>query len=321
MPEVSLVMALYNTPFEIFKKTIKSILSQTFRDFELIIIDDSSSLDYHEFLKTFNDKRIKYIKSEKNFGPGHARNEGIKKAQSEIIAIVDSDDIYLPYRLELQLNFLKNNPEISLVSGAFKYSNNGKIPVVPQSDEEIKVFMLFNAPLANPIVMFRRDVFLEKSLFYPNEPRFGEDYELWIDAMFAGIKMANLKDILMIYTRRSGQLSKAKSDFQILSLKEIYKKMLSRFGLAPTAEEIELHYNIYAQNFNEVKVEQVQQWVEKIIEQNKKTNLLSEDELTRFMNETVKKIIAFRDRLFKIKIGQYNLCLSKRIKLYIEKRD
>lgn len=321
MPKISVVMSLFNTPVELFKITVKSILDQTFKDFELIIIDDSTQEGYGDILKEFSDERILYFKTGVNYGPGHARNEGIKKALGEFVAIADSDDVYMPNRLELQLKFFENNPDVSLTAGAFKYSNNGKRPLILEKDEDIKVYMLFNAPIANPIAMFRRDVFLEKNLFFPNDVRFGEDYELWLDAMFAGVKMANLKELLMIYTRRSGQLSKAKEDFQIKSLKEIYKKTLTRFGFNPSTEEIELHYSIYAQKFNNIQVEQVQQWFEKLIEQNRKINLLDENAIVKFMNQTINKMKDSNNRLFKIKIGQYNFCLSKKLRPYIEKRD
>ncbi len=320
MPKISAVMALYNTPEEYLKKTIQSILNQTFKDFELIIIDDSSN-NNSEFIKSFSDNRIKYFHFDVKNGPGRARNIGIKKAEGEYIAIVDSDDIFMPDRFEKQLTFLTNNPNISLVGGAFKYSNNGKIPAVLETDEEIKIYMLLNAPIANPIATFKKDIFLEKNLFYPEESKFGEDYELWIDAMFAGIKMANLKDILMIYTRRPGQLSKANDDFQTKSLKEIYRQTFLKFGMETTEEEIDLHYNIYSQKYDSVSVEQIENWFLKIIEYNKNSQIFNEQKLIDFKNEKINQFNKIKNRLFKIKIGQNNLCLSKNLTIYIEKRD
>ena len=115
MSKISVVMALYNTPYDYLSATVESILNQTFKDFEFIIIDDASHVGhfgYGEFFEKFNDNRIKYFKLEKNSGPGHARNEGIKKAIGEYVAIVDSDDVYMPQRLELQAKFFDENPKI-----------------------------------------------------------------------------------------------------------------------------------------------------------------------------------------------------------------
>lgn len=320
MSKISAIMALYNTPYDLLNLTVQSILNQTFKDFELIIIDDASTIDYKDFFEKFNDERIKYFKLENNAGPGHARNEGIKKAKGEYIAIVDSDDIYLPQRFEIQTTFLDKNTEISLISCAFKYSNNGKIPPVVEQDEDIKTFMIFNSPFANPAVMFRKNVFLEKNLFYPEDINFGEDYALWINAMFAGLKMANLKDILMIYTRRKGQLSKEKSDIQISILKSLYKKILLNIGLTPSEEELNIHHNIYTQNFNSNSLEEIQSWFNKIIEANKNIKIFDEQKLIGKKSEITNLFKNFKNRLFKVKIGQYNFCVSKNLRIYIEKR-
>lgn len=319
MPKISAVMALYNTPEEYLTKTVQSILNQTFTDFELIVIDDSLN-DNRAFFDEFKDNRIKYFHYDVKNGPGRARNIGIEKSKGEYIAIVDSDDVYVPTRFELQNKFLDENSDISLVGGAFKYSNNGKIPPVIETNDDIRVFMLFNAPIANPIATFRKNVFVENNLIFPEEAKFGEDYELWINAMFANVKMVNLKDILMTYTRRPGQLTRAKSDFQTDSLKDIYKRILLRFGLEATREELDLHYNIYAQKFSNVTTEQVENWFTKIIEQNKKSQMFNETKLVELKNQKLNQIKNFKNRLLKIKIGEYNLCLSKKMKIYVEQR-
>lgn len=322
MSKISAVMALYNTPIEYLQKTVESILNQTFKDFEFIVIDDASTIEYKEFFENFKDSRIKYFKLEKNAGPGNARNEGIKKALGEYVAIVDSDDIYLPKRFELQSKFFDENPEISLTSTNFKYSNKNKLSNAPLKDDDIKVFMLFNSPLCNPSAMFRRKEFLQQNLFYPEDRNFGEDYSLWINAMFAGIKMANLQDLLMIYTRRKGQLSREKQENQIDALKKLYREILEKIEIEATEEDLTLHYNIYAQNFSDIETsEQIINWFNKIIEHNKKLNIFSEEKLMEKKNLTIKQYERVKHRLFKIKIGSYNLCLSKNLEIYIEQRD
>lgn len=322
MPKISAVMALYNTPYDYLKITIGSILNQTYDDFELIIIDDASTMEYEEYINEFNDDRIKYFKLEQNSGPGHARNEGIRKAQGEYVAIVDSDDVYMPNRFKLQSEFLDYNPDISLLGATFKYSNNGKVPHVVENDDDIKVFMLFNSPFANPLVMFRRNIFVENNLFYPENINFAEDYELWVDAMFAGLKMANLNDILMIYTRRKNQLSKTRNDAQVLILKSIYKKILLNIGVDASQNELNLHYDIYCEKYDYIKSsEQVSNWFQKIIKANKKVRIFEEKMLFKKQNEVLVSYEKIKNRLFKIKISNYNLCVNKKLKIYIEKRD
>lgn len=321
MPKISAVMALYNTPYDLLRKTVESLLNQTFADFELVIIDDASSMEYEEFFEKFADDRIKYSRLIENAGPGHARNEGIKQAIGDYIAIVDSDDVCLPNRFEVQSDFLGKNPQISLVSCAFKQSNNGKISSVFENDEEIKVEMLFVSQLANPAVMFRRAIFLEKSLFYSEKINFGEDYQLWIDAMFSGIKMANLSEVLMIYTRRRNQLSKTKSEKQTTILKDIYRGIFSRIGIDFSQKEIDLHSNLYLESFESITVEEASEWFEKIIAQNKKINILDENKLIEKKNKVINRINKFKKRIFRLKIGKNNFCIYKPCKFSIEKRD
>lgn len=321
MPKISAVMALYNTPFEYLKATVESILNQTLKDFELIIIDDASSADYKTFFEQFEDERIKYFKLDKNSGPGHARNEGIKKALGEYVAIVDSDDIYLPKRFEVQADFLDTNPDISLIGCTFRFSNRKKMSYSPLTHEEITTFMLFNSPLANPAVMFRREEFIKNNHFYPEDINFAEDYELWTNAMFSGIKIANLEDFLMIYTRRKGQLSKERQEKQTEILKRIYKEMFSKLGLNPSEEEINLHFNLSMENFSQIEdKEKISDWFDKIIKHNKSKNIFDEKKLIEKRDEIIIEYQKIKNRLFKLKIGGYNLCLGKNLKPYIEER-
>lgn len=321
-PRVSAVMALYNTPYDLLKTTVESILSQTYADFELIVVDDASTKDYGDFFSKFKDNRIKYLKLDKNMGPGGARNAGIKEAVGEYVAIVDSDDIYMPNRFELQVDFLDKNPDISLLSGAFQFSNKKKISKAMTTDKKIKISMLFNSALTNAAVMFRREVFNKNNLFYPQHLNFGEDYALWIDAMFSKVKMANLPDILMIYVRRRNQLSKVRSKVQISTLKDLYAKAFSRMQLNFSQEEIDLHYNIEGQNFNLIKSsDAILNWFKKIIDKNKKLLIFSEEDLIAKRDEIVKKYLDSKNRLLKIKIGDYNILLRKPLRIGLEKRS
>lgn len=321
-PKISAVMALYNTPYNYLQATVESILNQTFADFELIVVDDASTLEYKKFFEKFKDERIKYIKLEKNAGPGNARNVGIKEAKGGFTAITDSDDIYMPERFEIQARFLDNNSDISLIGCTFRFSNRKKLAFVPLGNDDIKTFMLFNSPLNNSTIMFRREEFLNKNLFYTEDINFAEDYELWINAMFSGVKMANLEDFLMIYTRRPGQLSKTKLEKQIAILKKLYKKIFLNVGFEPTQEELDLHYDIYTEKFKQIKnVQQILDWFDKIISCNKELKMFDEEKLIERKEQVVNKYNKIKNRLFKIKIGNCNFCLSKKLMPYVEERD
>lgn len=320
MPKISAVIPLYNTPFEYLSATVESILNQTFADFELIVIDDASTTEYREFFEHFNDARIKYFKLEQNTGPGHARNEGIKKAAGEYIALVDSDDISLPERFKLQAQFLDKNPEISILGSSFRFSNRKKSAHTICDSEEIKNFLLFNSPLCNPSVMFRRESTINNNLFFDEKINFAEDYKLWIDAAFAGLKFANLSEVLLIYTRRAGQLSKEKESVQISILKDLYKYIFAKLEFEATQEEIDLHYNIYSENFSQTTSQQISDWFDKIITNNQAQKIFDEEKLIAKKNQVIEKYNKIKSRLFKVKIGNKNLCLSKKLQIYFEER-
>lgn len=313
-------MPLYNTPFEYLSATVESILSQTFGDFELIIIDDASSVEYKEFFEKFKDERIKYFKLEQNAGPGHARNEGIKKAAGEYVALVDSDDISLPERFRLQAEFLDKNPEISILGTSFQFSNRKNPALTIYEEKEIRNFLLFNSPLCNPTVMFRREDLVSRNLFFNEKINFAEDYNLWLDAAFAGLKFANLQEVLLIYTRRSGQLSKEKEEIQVSILKDLYKEIFAKLGFEATEKELELHHNIYSENLSETTPEQISDWFNKIIEKNQAQKIFDEEKLIEKKNEIIKNYNKVKNRLFKIKIGNYNFCINKDFTPYLEQR-
>ncbi len=112
MPEISVVMAVYNRE-EYVSRAIESILNQTYKDFEFILVDDGSTDGSSDIIKhyAYKDKRIKYIRQD-NSGLAHARNAGANYAQGKYIAFMDDDDISIPERLEKQLRFIENNPKI-----------------------------------------------------------------------------------------------------------------------------------------------------------------------------------------------------------------
>lgn len=119
---VSVIMPSYNTaPY--IKETIQSVLDQTYTNWELIIVDDCSTDNTEEVLATINDSRIRYFKNEKNSGAVVSRNKALREAKGQWIAFLDSDDLWMPEKLEKQINFMKKN------GYSFSYTNYEEIDV------------------------------------------------------------------------------------------------------------------------------------------------------------------------------------------------
>lgn len=200
MPEVkiSVVMAVYNAE-KYLSMAIESILNQTFKDFEFVIVNDGSNDRSLEIIKSFNDQRIVLI-NQKNAGVAAASNRGIKESKGEFIARLDSDDLSLPIRLEKQYYFLKTNQDyIAVGSNAdiidadnnFLYCSNQKI-----TNESIKS-ILPNSPFINSSVMFKKDIFFKIGQYCENLS-LGEDRVLF-NRMAPYGKFYNFQECLIKY--------------------------------------------------------------------------------------------------------------------------
>src|ERR1039457_4802694 len=113
-PRVSVVMGAYNGE-RFIRTAIESILNQTFRDFELIVIDDCSTDSTPQILREFNDDKLRVVRNERNLGIAETLNNGIAVARGEYVALQDHDDISLPARLECQVAFLDRNTQVGMV--------------------------------------------------------------------------------------------------------------------------------------------------------------------------------------------------------------
>ncbi len=160
-PLVSVIIANYNSQ-KYIAEAIKSILNQTFKEFELIIVDDKSTDESLLIIKDFVklDPRIRLFDLEENHGVTYARQLGLKNAVGKYIAILDSDDTSSPQRFEEQVKFLELNNEIVLVASDYSViDENGKIinkhKKVQKNDASIKWYMTFGNCFAHSTIMFR----------------------------------------------------------------------------------------------------------------------------------------------------------------------
>lgn len=212
MPQISVITAVYNGE-KFLRGTIESILNQTFADFEYIIINDNSKDNSLKIIKEYakKDRRIKVINNKRNIGSASSRNKGLKIASGRYIAILDHDDISLPKRLELEYEFLEDNPEIFLVGGgAIKIDENGDkigglINFVTDS-AEISEILPKKCVFHHPSIMYRNDL----GLFYRDNILYADDYDFYLRLLSEGRKMANLKELL-IYYRRHDRASSVKN--------------------------------------------------------------------------------------------------------------
>ena len=176
-PEVSIIISYYNEKQNNFTKSIRSILNQTFTNFELIIVQDGGNE-----LELPSDHRIIKIINEKNEGLGSSLNKALKISKGEYIARHDADDISLPNRIQVQLDFLKKNPDIDLLgSAAYIISeDNNLLGVWNQAviHKDLCSHLWREIPIKHPSWMFKRDWILKKTNLYVTMKRGQDQYFL-----------------------------------------------------------------------------------------------------------------------------------------------
>ncbi len=200
MPKVSVLTPLYNTNPSFLKEMIESILNQTFKDFEFLLLNDSpENKELKKIVESYNDRRIIYLENEKNLGISKSRNKLLELAKGEYIAIFDHDDISLPERLEKQVDFLDKNPGTGIVGTNFiKYSNK-RVHRNPEKNTDIKRNLVTRGCIvAHSTVMIRKSVMIEHNVRWREEYSPCEDYMLFSE-LIDKTMFCNIQQPLIIY--------------------------------------------------------------------------------------------------------------------------
>ncbi len=183
-PKVSVVIPTYNRAHTL-DRAVKSILDQTFRDFELIIVDDGSTDNTIEVVSSVNDPRIRYIRHDSNRGANAARNTGIKAACAEFVAFQDSDDEWMPEKLEKQVGVLEaTGHEVAAVYTGFLRLKGDEVTYIPGDDISKKEGYIHQQLLkgnfiTTQTVLARRQCIVDCGMFDEEMPRL-QDWDLWI---------------------------------------------------------------------------------------------------------------------------------------------
>lgn len=239
-PVVSVVMSAYNTESTI-RESVGSILSQSLADLELLIADDCSTDHTYTLLQEMaaEDQRIRLYRNTENRGQAYTRNMLFKKARSDFIAIMDSDDISEKERLEVQWTFMKKNPQYGYTGTWFrKKDDSGVLSGVIGRRKGIirKEDYLFGIPFAHPTAMFRLTA-LKKVNGYWVDPmtRFrGEDYDMLMRMCAAGIKGYLIPRSLFIYFEGKAAVKRRKLRYRFSEVRLRYRNF-KRLGLFPRA--------------------------------------------------------------------------------------
>lgn len=277
-PLISVIMPVYNAE-KYIDETINSILNQSFKNFEFIIIDDKSTDNSVKIIEKFNDKRIKFFKNESNIGYVKTLNKLIGLAKGKFIARQDNDDISLKKRLEIQYNYMINNPDVLLCGTNYKiFGNKNFKSNSPKSYEHIKSFFIFNNPICHPSVMIKKCIFNNISVRYDEKLCPSEDYALWFEISKIG-RIVNLPYILLKYRTHNHNVSVTNYHQQVDCANTIRKNVFNYyFNYKLDQTEIKLLSSLFEKNTNYTKEDllEIKIFFLKIENLNKKSNHINE---------------------------------------------
>ena len=301
-PVLTVLMSVYNGE-KFLEESIKSILNQTFENFEFLIYDDGSTDNSVRIINNCKDKRIHLVQNKQNRGLAANLNKGIKRARGKYIARMDDDDISLPNRLEEQYKFMESNRDIA-VSGTWVKFIGKKINTLednvlknPANPEMIRCCFLFNSVLKHPTVIFRKEVLDSEGYFYDEAFNRAEDYELWIRISKKHL-LSNLERVLLHYRVHPDSVSRMHTEENIRQSNQIRKAQLLELGIQPSPVEMKMHFEIsrlFQKEFPSHFFDAANRWLKKIYDSNRMKKIYDDETLLDMLADrwrnTIKKHI------------------------------
>lgn len=230
-PQLSVIMPAYNAQ-DYIKESIDSVLSQSFPEFELIVINDGSKDETEKIIQQYDDLRIKYISNEHNLGLIKTLNKGINEAKGKFIARLDSDDICEQNRFETQFNEFAKDAEVVLVSSWSKIiDKNNKFLGMGNwsfSPESIFFNLIFRQCIPHSSVMFKKDIFLECGGYDENAVHI-EDFDLWRKIANKG-KIIHVEKPLIAWRDLETGICSSNHDFQEQQVEKLFQLTVAKLS-------------------------------------------------------------------------------------------
>lgn len=285
---ISVIMSNYNTPLPYLKKAIDSILAQTYTTFEFIIVDDGSTDDSPEVIRSCTDPRIRLICNGENRGLAYSLNRAMEHCQGEFIARMDSDDISLPDRFAKQISFMREHPDV-IVCGAWAntidkndqdagWSIQGTI----SDREEYRICLLFgNTPtIVHPSAFLNRRLLLKHGLQYDVRYRHAQDYQLWVRcAQIAECRI--IPEVMVLYRVHDESVSRKTKSKQMNCAYRIIQEQLDQLLLTLPEELKQSHFLFVTDSHLPPFDRRLKKWLAAIIRANKTYRVYDRRKLKR----------------------------------------
>lgn len=234
MPRLTVLMPTYNVAPWV-EEAINSVLRQSYRDFELLVVDDASTDNTLDVVRSIDDPRIRIASFPNNVGLSENLNRGLDIIDTELVARMDGDDIAEPDWLETGIHVLDTHPEVGVCSFGFKFfGTKTSLVRFPEQHEDSKTQMLFGCTVIVPV--FRRAVMADNHLRYSTEAFPAEDYMMWAN-VYRVTQVYNVQRTLFHYRTHATQISTSRREAQIVKSNEVRLKMLQWLNPDFTDEE------------------------------------------------------------------------------------
>ncbi len=295
---ISVVMATYNTEIKMLQEAVDSILSQTFRDFEFIIIDDGSTDESVSYLNSLQDERIRLIRNPENMGVTKSLNIGLKAARGKYIARMDADDIALPQRFEKQYAYMEAHPDVILCGTRVSYFSDdpshptGTSLPITSDMEAYRIILLFRNPGPyHPTVFFRHQTLLEHHVLYDESMRYAQDYGMWETLSHLG-QIYVMQDALLCYRQHDKQISSTSRETQFQCDQIVKRRLLNALLGSVTEEEMALHFKYSTTYYPLTTIHpEAIEWYSRLLEANKEKHIYPQRKLKREITKIKIKLL------------------------------
>jgi glycosyltransferase involved in cell wall biosynthesis len=242
VPLVSVLLAVHDDA-RYLPGAVESVLQQTVRDLELIVVDDGSTDETSDILGALDDPRVVLLRNDSQLGLAASLNRALDRAKGKYVARLDADDVALPERLERQLARMT---EVAVLGTAVldldEHGQTGTLHRNPLGPRAVRWISLFSSPFFHPTVLVDRDALGD--LRYDPSYLESEDYELWTRLLATGVDGRNLEDALVLKRVHPGQASLRRGDLQRSFQRQVALREIARIAPELTPEEAEAAWGV-----------------------------------------------------------------------------
>lgn len=262
-------MPVYNkAPF--VKEAIDSVVNGSFQDFEIICVDDKSTDNSLEVLRSIADPRLRVVELERNLGPAGAANRCLDEARGEYLVRLDADDLAVPDRLAKQVAYMDAHPEVVASGGHLQlFGARDRLWKFPIEHDDCVANLLFGVPVSQGASIMRRSVVEQHGLRYdPSWPRVGEDWLFWLRVSRVG-RFGNLDEAMTLYRRGEQNISHGRDKSEDFA--DITRRTFAFFGLPLTEEQLDLHLlagKIFRREPDPGMVKALRAWLDELLRLN-----------------------------------------------------